>query len=131
VSWQGFWESISVFQAVGWALGIAVVLGLIIRAWPKIRALVALIDSLTGLQKFMLDTTTTLTDQNTQIAEIHHETHKNDGSSIKDAVIRSEQAIERVELGVKGLYERADQSDQSDREIRDELERTRPKKETP
>ncbi len=62
---------------------------------------------------------------------IYHETHNNDGSSIKDSV-------DRIELGVKGLYPRVDVVEEkvaalgaADDEIRAELEDTRNPKETP
>lgn len=56
---------------------------------------------------------------------IYHETHNNDGSSIKDSV-------DRIELGVRGLYGRVDTVEEkvgalsaADDEIRAELEDTR------
>ncbi|AXA97577.1 hypothetical protein CEP17_14765 [Microbacterium sp. PM5] len=56
---------------------------------------------------------------------IYHETHNNDGSSTKDAV-------DRVEIGVKGLYGRMDAIEEkvlalsaADEELRAELEDTR------
>jgi len=59
-----------------------------------------------------------------KIAEIHHETHKNDGSSIKDAVDRIETGVQRldermdnVESDVKGL-------NQADEQLRVEISRT-------
>lgn len=126
-SWQEFWESVSVAQAIIWILGILAVLAFFVKGWPKIRAFVAVIDSLTGLPKFMSDTTRTLEAQDKKIADIHHETHKNNGSSIKDAVIRTEEALERVELGVKGLYDRTEALAAVDAELRKDLEDTRPK----
>ena len=36
---------------------------------------------------------------------IHHETHKNDGSSIKDSQDRTEAAVDRLERGMRGVYE--------------------------
>ncbi len=120
MTWNDFWESVSVLQFVGWALGILGIIAFFVKGWPKIVAFVKVMDSLAALPQFMVDTTKTLEEQNTKIAEIHHEVNYNNGSSVKDA-------LERVELGVKGLYDRADKSDKSDAEIREELERTRPK----
>lgn len=119
MDWNSFWESVSVLQLVGWILGILGIIAFFIKGWPKIRAFVQMVDSLSALAKFMTDTTATLAEQDKKIAEIHHEVNYNNGSSVKDAVAR-------VELGVKGLYDRADNADRSDAEIREELERTRP-----
>jgi len=66
-----------------------------------------LIDSVKGLPDFIRRTDTTLETQNAtlahqnetlavqdeRIAEIHHETHTNNGSSIKDAVVRTEEVV--------------------------------------
>ena len=76
-----------------------------------------------------------------KVNEIHHETHTNDGSSIKDAVGRVEKTAERLEEGVAGLHGRLDpveadlalvkeavaQLQSADEEIRAELEQTQPK----
>lgn len=71
----------------------------VVRAWPTIKQFVLTVNAITGLPEFM-----ERTDQ--KIAEIHHETHKNDGSSIKDSSDRTELAVGRVEEGVAGLHER-------------------------
>lgn len=119
MNWQEFWDSISVLQLVGWVLGILGIIGFVLKGWPKVRAFVTMVDSLAGLPKFMDATTATLKAQDTKIDQIHHEVNYNNGSSVKDA-------IERVELGVKGLYDRADASDQNAAELRSDLEHTSP-----
>lgn len=114
-----------------WVVGILVVLGGFLRglyrAWPFIKQGVITINSLADLPRFMSTTAATLEAQDQgakerdiQIAEIHHEVHYNNGSSVKDAVAR-------VELGVKGLYERADAADQNAVELREDLEQTKPR----
>lgn len=118
-TWDEFWESVSVAQAAVWIVGIAVVITFIVKGWPKIRALVRLVDALGVLPKFMVDTTATLLEQDKKIADIHHEVHYNNGTSVKDA-------LARVELGVKGIYTRLDSADQDRRELREDLEQTHP-----
>lgn len=119
-TWDEFWGALDFLPVVGWVLGFLGVIAFIAKGWPRVRALVALIDSLAVLPKFMTDTTATLKAQDVKIAEIHHEVNYNNGSSVKDA-------ISRVELGVKGLYDRADKADQADLDLRHDLEMTQPR----
>lgn len=112
MSWTEFWEQVSVAQAVIWVLGIIAVIAFIVKGWPKLRAFMKLIDALAILPAFI-----ERTDQ--KLAEIHHETHNNDGSSIKDSV-------DRIELGVKGLYDRTDALAAVDERLREDLEKTKP-----
>lgn len=141
--WSDFqrWaDSISLWQAIGWAAGF---IGLVIvvvwfkrKGWPWLLAFAQailntaqIIDSVKELPDFIKRTDATLQQQNESIASIHHETHNNDGSSIKDSV-------DRIELGVKGLYPRIDALESADashekhfQEI-DERTQPRPPKET-
>lgn len=64
-------------------VAVSLVVGFVAKGWPKLRAGIRLIDTL-GALPGRLDGI----DQ--KLFEIHHETHKNDGSSIKDAVDRIE-----------------------------------------
>lgn len=90
MSWDEFWQSVSVFQAVGWVLGSLAVIAFFVKGWPKIRAFVKVIDALTELPTFMETTTETLRGQNEKIEEIHHEVQYNNGSSVKDSIERIE-----------------------------------------
>lgn len=119
MNWNEFWDSVSVAQFVVWVVGALAVVAFFVKGWPKIRAGVRLIDSLSQLPDFMVKTTETLQKQDAKIAEIHHEVNYNNGSSVKDAV-------DRVEIGVKGIYERLDSADSDRRELREDLENTRP-----
>lgn len=118
-TWHEFWESVSVAQAAVWIVGITVLITFVVKMWPKIRAFVNMVDALSALPKFMDDTTETLAQQDSKIADIHHEVHYNNGTSVKDA-------LARVELGVKGIYARLDTADQDRRELREDLEQTHP-----
>lgn len=120
VDWQVFLESINLFQIAVVIMALYVTSRLLMRFWPWLRALMALTEALGKLPTFMAATTQTLAAQNVKIDVMHHELSYNNETSVKDAV-------RRVELGVKGLYVRADAADLSDAEIREELENTRPK----
>lgn len=125
VDWT-FLERINLFQVAVFIVAIWVVFRLLMRFWPFLRKVMDFTSTLGKLAEFMVRTDNTLADQDVKIESIHHETHHNNGSSLKDAQKRTEEAVERIELGVKGLYDRVDASDKSDQELRDELERTRP-----
>lgn len=116
MTWHEFWNSISVAQAVVWVLGGFAVLTFVVKAWPFIRNTFRILDALVRLPEIIGK----VDDMTAQVAEIHHEVHYNNGSSVKDAV-------RRVEEGVQGLYLRADASDLADQRLREELERTNPR----
>ena len=118
-AWDDFWNEVSVFAVGGWVIGILGTVTFFVKGWPTIRKFVAFIDALFSLPAFIARTDITLQAQDVKIEQIHHEVNYNNGSSVKDAVAR-------VELGVKGLYDRVDAADRADAEIREELENTRP-----
>lgn len=120
-------------QVAIWVACAVVVIVAFVKAWPWFRKAFKLVDALTGLAEFIPETKATLesqgeqldqikgtlTAQTAKLLEIHHETHENNGSSIKDSVHRVENSLDRVERGVKGLYDRMDAAEL-------EIERTRP-----
>ena len=110
---QEWAESVSLWQAVGWTTGIVaafVAVRLFVRkGWPALkkfaRAVLTfahVVDAVQGLPAFIDRTDATLEEQNERIAEIHHEVHFNDGSSVKDAVIRTEQDVAEVKRLLEG-----------------------------
>lgn len=119
MTWDEFWQSISVFQAVAWIVGALAVIAFFVKGWPKIRAFVKLMDALGALPQFMADTTASLKMQDEKIADIHHEVRFNNGTSVKDG-------IARVEKGVKGIYTRLDDADKDRADLREDLESTGP-----
>lgn len=119
MTWDQFWESISVAQLAVWIVAILALVAFFAKGWPKLRALVKLVDALGTLPQFMTDTAATLEAQDTKIGEIHHEVKYNNGSSVKDA-------IGRIEVGVAGIYTRLDSADVDRAELREDLEHTRP-----
>jgi hypothetical protein len=116
----------SAIQVAVWVACAIVVIVAVVKAWPWVRKAFKLVDALTELAEFIPETKATLAKQDKRIAEIHHETQANNGSSLKDSQRRTELAIERVELGVKGLYDRMDRA-----ELELEQSRPRPKPITP
>ncbi|MCU1441147.1 MAG: hypothetical protein JWP85_2144 [Rhodoglobus sp.] len=106
-------------QLVFWVVALAALIGAIIKVWPILSKAVTIVNAVSGLPAFIKRTDETLTAQDAKIADIHHEVHYNNGSSVKDA-------IGRVEEGVKGIYTRLDTADQDRRELREDLEETRP-----
>ena len=113
---------INVFQIAVVFCALWVIVRLLMRFWPFLRKVMALTSALAllptligplgQLPDFMKTTGEALTaqkgkieeihaslnEQDEKIAEIHHETSYNNETSMKDA-------LRRVELGVRGLYE--------------------------
>jgi hypothetical protein len=68
-----------------------------------------------------------------KVSDIHHEVHFNDGTSAKDGIRRTEQAVAKIAQSVEGLHGRMDvvESDvkalhRADAELRADLEQTNP-----
>ena len=90
----------SALQLVFWAVAIIALLTALVRLWPFLKNAVQIVDALVQLPALSKRVAAI----QSQIDGIHHETHTNDGSSIKDAV-------GRVEKGVSGLHGRMDDVD--------------------
>lgn len=135
-----FLDSVSVWDAVVWlVLVVGGVVFIYKKGWRSIiafaRGLInaaAILESVQGLPAYIERADKRAADADarhvrleSKVDGIYHETHNNDGSSIKDSV-------DRIELGVKGLYGRVDTVEQkvvalsaADDELRAELEDTR------
>ena len=103
------------------------------KAWQINRGAVAAVDLINGLPGRLTRIENTLAAQDIKIEEIHHQTHENDGGSIKDGLKRVETQQKamlgnqtRMERGIKGLYNRADITDAKAIEPRQDLEDTGP-----
>ena len=90
--------------------GLYVLTRFLIRFWPWLKKVIRFFDALAELPVFMVDTNKTMAEQNVKLADIHHEVHYNNGTSVKDA-------MDRVELGVKGIYHRLDGLEDSVEEL--------------
>ena len=98
------WQSVATISAL--IAGLYVLTRFLIRFWPWLKKVIAFFDALAQLPVFMVDTNKTMAEQNAKLADIHHEVHYNNGTSVKDA-------MDRVELGVKGIYHRLDGLEES------------------
>jgi len=101
---------LTVVQVVLWMLFFTLIIGLIVKAWPFIKGLVAFV----GVVPILLTLPKFMEDVNKKIEEIHHEVHFNDGSSAKDGILR-------VEVGVKGLYAEIDELKRRDSELQSQI----------
>lgn len=140
-------DGISLWDAITWiAIAAAGIVFIYKKGWRSIIAFARglinaaeILASVQGLPAYIerADQRAAAADQRHNRLEgkvdaIYHETHNNDGSSIKDSV-------DRIEIGVRGLYGRVDTVEQkvvalsdADEQIRAELEDTRnPLKENP
>ena len=90
----------SALQLVFWAVAIVALITALVRLWPFLKNAVQIVDALVQLPALEKRVTA----MQGQIDSIHHETHTNNGSSIKDA-------LGRVEEGVSGLHGRMDDVD--------------------
>lgn len=95
------------------------IIALFRKVWTIMNLFITRINSLDDLPQFMVTTAVSLAAQDVKIEQIHREVNYNGESSVKDAV-------RRVELGVKGIYERLDTADAVADELRHDLEITRP-----
>ena len=90
----------SALQLVFWAVAIVALITALVRLWPFLKNAVQIVDALVQLPALAKRVTA----MQGQINSIHHETHTNNGTSIKDA-------LGRVEEGVSGLHGRMDDVD--------------------
>lgn len=102
MEWLQDWAAnTTLLQAVLWVAGAASVVVFFWKGWPALKRSVAamskfvqVVDSIADLPQFMTTTSATLAEQDVKIAEIHHEVHFNNGSSVKDAVTRVEKKLD-------------------------------------
>lgn len=86
-----------VLQAVLWLVAVGLFIGLVVKMWPYLWNSVQIVNALLKLPAIAAQ----LPQLAQQVKDIHHETHRNDGSSLKDAV-------SRIEDSVGGLHGRMD-----------------------
>lgn len=89
---EEFWESVSVAQAIVWVVAIFAAIAFIVKAWPFVRNTFHILDALSTLPKFMESTTD-------KLESIHHEVNYNNGSSVKDAIVRVESGVKNLKIG--------------------------------
>lgn len=84
-------------QVVLWVAAAGLFIGLAVKLWPFLWNSVQIVNALLKLPVIAAD----LPALAEQVKQIHHETHKNDGSSLKDSV-------DRIEASLEGLHGRLD-----------------------
>lgn len=104
---------VHLFEVLGWVLGIAgavtAITGAIfavVKLWPLLVVAVQVADAMRHLPAL-----------NVQVAEIHHEVHYNNGSSVKDAVRRVETGVTALTGDVAALSTRLDERAAEDDKI--------------
>lgn len=138
-NWEDLFGDLRAVEVALWIVAAGILLGLVIKLWPFVKNAVAIVDALVTLPATgaaVKQLTTTVTEMKTKVASIHHELHPNGGTSMNDAVRRMEGTTERLELGVRGLYDKVadlaaadEQLAAADERIRAEIENTNPPKE--
>ena len=88
---------VSAWQALLWIAAVVLLVGVVVKLWPFVRNAVQIVDALVKLPS-LTGQVTSLVDQ---VSDIHHETHNNQGTSIKDSV-------DRIEQSLKGVHGRMD-----------------------
>jgi len=118
----------SALQLIFWVIAIIALIGAIVKLWPALSQAVTIVNAVTGLPSFIAKTGATLAaqdlmlqSQDLAIKSIYHETHNNNGSSIKDSQDRTERMV------TLEVLPRLKQLADADEELREELERTQPR----
>ena len=111
---------LSAVQLVLWVLAAIALVIFVVKLWPLVTKFVATVNALADLPA-KLETINTIETKvvgiEAQVKEIHHETHFNSGTSIKDATVRIEQKVD-------GLQELMESADSEIAERVDDLENT-------
>lgn len=113
-NWEVLFGDLRAAQVAVWIVAVVLVVGLVVKLWPFVKNAVAIVDALLALPAMSKQ----VSSMKAQIDSIHHETHTNKGTSIKDAVKRVEETVARVEgtvsetqTSVEGVHGRLDDVD--------------------
>lgn len=112
VDWT-FLAQINLWQVAVVIVALYILGRLLVKFWPWLKRVTALVDALGQLPAFI-----TRTDE--AVEDIRHEVKYNNGSSVKDA-------IGRVEEGVQGLHQKYDELAAADAKLSRRLEQTQPR----
>ena len=85
---------LKVAQLLVWLFAALAMLFIIVRAWPKLKTFIETIDALSDLPAKMR-----------LVDEIHNEVRPNTGTSLNDAVRRTELKVQQLEAQVSGQTE--------------------------
>lgn len=113
-NWDALFGDVRAAQVAVWIVAVVLVVGLVVKLWPFVKNAVAIVDALIALPAMSKE----MAAMREQITSIHHETHTNKGTSIKDAMGRVEKTVARVEetvsetsKSVEGVHGRLDDVD--------------------
>ena len=120
-------EAINLLQVAVAIVALYVIGRVLIRFWPSLRKAMALTEALGQLPDFIERTDLTLRGQEQAVKSIYHETHDNNGSSLKDKVGRVEETVAELHLQVKNLTDTNAARAAIVEALREELEETKPK----
>ena len=97
-----FLSDTSLLQAVFWLAAIIALIAAVIKLWPAIGRFVVIVNATAGLPAYIERADNRHEDLARKVTEIHHEVHFNNGSSVKDAAVRTESRVKRIEraLGI-------------------------------
>ncbi|WP_100811801.1 hypothetical protein [Microbacterium sp. BR1] len=127
--WAVIIPDVTLLQGVLWIVAVVVLIGVVIKLWPFISNAVAIVNALV-----------TLPSMAKQVSSIHHELHPNGGTSMNDSLRRVEAGVkrldntsDRLERGVKGLYQKvaalAEEDERlaaADEQLRKDIQDTQP-----
>lgn len=85
----------TIVQGVLVVVAIGALVTILVKGWPVVKGLVGLVSLLGDLPKRLDAIDGRLERIDSKLVEVHHETHKNDGSSIKDSVGRIEGVLDQ------------------------------------
>lgn len=108
----------SALQLVFWLTAIGALIAVVVKLWKPISLFVQIINATAGLPEYIARADERHERLERKVDGIFHETHNNDGSSVKDAVDRIERSINKE---VKPALE---QLARSDDDLWAELDRT-------
>lgn len=103
-NWDALLGDLPAVQFVAWVAAIGALVWLGVRLWPFVKNSVAVVDALLQLPEMHRR----MESLEGKVDGIYHETHTNDGSSVKDAVDRIERAVSGINRVVGSLRDEDD-----------------------
>lgn len=98
----------SALQLVFWLIAIGALIAVVVKLWKPLSQFVQIVNATAGLPEYIARADERHKRLEAKVDGIYHETHNNDGSSVKDAVDRIENSINNE---VKPTLERLAKAD--------------------
>lgn len=97
-AWLGSMSGLELVLSLSAVIGVLWVIGRWVKgSWKGLKRFVATIDSLADLPTFMKQTTSSIDQMQSSLAEVRHEVLPNDGGSLRDAVDNVDRRVQIVE----------------------------------